>query len=256
MNRPKVVVFNSASVDGKIAVSPDFPLLYGDDRWKAIEGDAFQQVFKWLKSTHNIQATLEGSGSFIRRGERPSPLPPFEGDGGLLSEDFLPGEIVHRQGHQGWFTVVDGRGRIRWMYKDEFPDDAWRGWHLLVFTCGDTPAEYLGYLRRENIPYLVAGEERVDLDSALGKMASELGVTSILSTAGGRLTGALLQGGLVDEINILFLPAVIGGVETPSLFTSPALKVDELPVRLELISHQVRSGGQVWMRYSVKPRSQ
>ena len=37
MSRPKVVVLNSASVDGRIAVSPGKLLLYGDERWQAIE---------------------------------------------------------------------------------------------------------------------------------------------------------------------------------------------------------------------------
>jgi 2,5-diamino-6-(ribosylamino)-4(3H)-pyrimidinone 5'-phosphate reductase len=251
MNRPKVVLLNSASVDGRLAMSPDALLLFGDERWQAIEGGKSFNVFEWLKSTHNIQATLEGSGSFIRRGEDPEPLPLVEGDSQQLYADFLPDVVLQREGHRGWFTAVDGRGRIRWMYKDEFPDEVWRGWHLLVLTCGGTPAEYLAYLQREMIPYLVAGKERVDLRVALEKMRSRLGVTSVLSTAGGRLNGALLREGLVDEINIELLPAVIGGTETPSLFTSPDLEPGEWPVQLALISAQVQAGGQVWLRYEV-----
>ena len=69
-------------------------------------------------------------------------------------------------------------------------------------------------------------------------MRSRLGVTSVLSTAGGKLNGVLLKEGLVDEINIEFLPAILGGSRTPSLFTMPALKQDEWPVKLELISIQ------------------
>jgi 2,5-diamino-6-(ribosylamino)-4(3H)-pyrimidinone 5'-phosphate reductase len=251
MKRPKVVVLNSASVDGRLAMSPEIPILFGDERWNAIEGGDRFNVFAWLKNEHNIQATLEGSGSFVRRGEDPEPLPPIEEDPKDLYEDFIPDAVVQREGHQGWFTAVDGRGRVRWMYKDEFPDDVWRGWHLLVLTCRETPAAYLAYLQRESIPYLVAGEERVDLTKALEKMNSRLGVTSVLSTAGGILNGALLRDGLVDEINIEFLPAVIGGMETPSLFTSPDLQADEWPARLKLISSQVQAGGQVWLRYEV-----
>jgi 2,5-diamino-6-(ribosylamino)-4(3H)-pyrimidinone 5'-phosphate reductase len=252
MNRPNVVVLNSSSVDGRLAVSPDFPILYGDERWQTIEGGDRFNIFEWLKTTHNIQATLEGSGSFIRRGEEPEPLPSFEGDPQELFEDYLPDAVVQREGHRGWFTAVDGRGRIRWMYKDEFPNDAWKGWHLLVLTCGETPAEYLAYLQRETIPYLVAGNARVDLEQALVKMKSRLGVTSVLSTAGGILNGVLLREGLVDEINIELLPAVIGGTETPSLFTSPDLKPDEWPVQLVLISAQAQAGGQIWLRYKVE----
>ena len=144
------------------------------------------------------------------------------------------------------------------MYKDEFPDEMWRGWHLLVLVCAHTPAAYLAYLQRETVPYLVAGaanatkNERVDLGLALEKLKTQLGVETVLSTAGGKLNGALLRRGLVDEVNIEFLPAVIGGSDTPSLFTSPALEPDEWPTRLKLLSTHVQAGGQVWLRYQVE----
>jgi 2,5-diamino-6-(ribosylamino)-4(3H)-pyrimidinone 5'-phosphate reductase len=259
MARPKVVVLNSASVDGRVAVSPDMLLLHGDERWRAIEEwspvPAPSSVFEALKFIHRPQATLEGSGSFLREDDAPEPLPPFEGDPEPLYQDFLPDTVIHRPEHRGWFTAVDGRGRIRWYYK-EYPDEAWKGWYALVLVAHHTPAEYLAYLQREDIPYLVAGgkETRVDLHLALEKMKSKLGVTCVLSTAGGKLNGALLRAGLVDEINVEFLPAVIGGVETPSLFDSPALTPDEWPTRLKLISAQVQTGGRVWLRYEVVPK--
>jgi riboflavin biosynthesis pyrimidine reductase len=252
MDRSKVVTFARASVDGRIAVSPDVLLLWGDERWQAV--DESSGVFDRLKSIHQPQATLEGSGSFVLEGSEPSPLLPFEGDPESLYRDFLPEAVVRRPEHQGWFTVVDGRGRGREWIKDGavFGED-WEGWHLLVFVAHHTPPEYLAYLQSESIPYLVAGEggEHVDLGLALEKMQSLLGVACVLSTAGGRLNGALLRAGLVDEINVEFLPAVIGGLETPSLFDAPVLGPEEWPTRLELLSSQAQDGGRVWLRYRV-----
>ena len=46
----------------------------------------------------------------------------------------------------------------------------WAGWHLLVLVSRATPPAYLAYLRDEEIPYLVTGEERVDLGQALAKL--------------------------------------------------------------------------------------
>jgi 2,5-diamino-6-(ribosylamino)-4(3H)-pyrimidinone 5'-phosphate reductase len=250
MNRPHVVTLNSASVDGRVAASPDVLLLYGDARWQAIEGSSHFNVFEWLKLMHKPQATLEGSGSFARDEDEPAPLAPVEGAPQELYQDFLPDAIVHRPGHQGWFTAVDSRGRIRWVYK-EYPDEQWKGWYALVWVARRTLPEYLAYLRRENIPYLVAGEERVNLGLALEKMKALLGVTCVLSTGGGRLNGALVRAGLVDEVNIEFLPAIIGGVKTPSLFDSPDLKQDEWATRLKLISAQAQADGRVWLRYQV-----
>jgi riboflavin biosynthesis pyrimidine reductase len=252
MDRAQVVVLNSASVDGRLAVSPDRLLLYGDERWQAIAGSGDFDVFKWLKAHHQPRATLEGSGSFVREGQAPDPLPSHTGDKEALYRDFLPPEQVSSPELRGWFAVVDGRGRVRWGYKegDAFGED-WAGWHLLVLVGQHTPPQYLAYLQREEVPYLVAGDGRVDLEQALVKMKAQLGVECVLSTGGGRLNGALLRVGLVDEVNVEFLPALIGGVETPSLYDSPALGLKEQPTHLQLVSAQTQTGGCVWLRYKV-----
>jgi 2,5-diamino-6-(ribosylamino)-4(3H)-pyrimidinone 5'-phosphate reductase len=206
MNRPTVITINSASVDGKLAIAPDKPLLYGDERWQAIEawspaGD-LTGAYDQLKRIHKPQATLEGSGSFVTEGSEPGPLPPLEDDPASLYEDYLPDAVVQREGHRGWFTVVDGRGRIRNWIKDgaAFGEES-AGWHLLVLVGRHTQPGYLAYLRREDIPYLVAGAGQVDLCEALEKLHAKLSVRCVLSTAGGKLNGALLSAGLVDEIN-------------------------------------------------------
>ena len=250
MNRPKVIFYNGASVDGRIAVNRDSLLLYGDERWKAIEGPDNFDVFQWLRLVHQPQATLEGSGSFVRDGEQPGPLPLFEGDPAPLCQDYLPENILNRPGHRGWFTAVDGRGRIRWYYK-EYPDEQWQGWYPVVLVAGRTPPEYLAYLQREEIPYLVAGGSQVDLRQAMEKMKSLLGVECLISTGGGRLNGAMLRLGLIDEVDLVIHPGIIGGTDNPRLFESPELGSSEMPTRLRLISALAQEGGRVWLRYEV-----
>jgi 2,5-diamino-6-(ribosylamino)-4(3H)-pyrimidinone 5'-phosphate reductase len=58
---------------------------------------------------------------------------------------------------------VDGRGRAAWTHQG---DEETR---LLVLASRSTPP-YLAYLRREGIPYFLAGASRVDLRSALAKI--------------------------------------------------------------------------------------
>jgi len=253
MARPKVVTLNSASLDGRLAASRDHLLLWADERWQALDQarEPGSSAFEWLRRLHSPGATLEGSGSFVRDGDEPEPLPPFEGDPAALYDDFLPPAVIERPGHAGWFCVVDGRGRGRdWIKDGATFGPEWQGWHLLVLAGHRTPAAYLAYLQREAIPYLVAGgEDHVDLAAALGKLGTRLEVTSLLSTAGGRLNGALLRAGLVDEVNVELLPGVVGGYDTPSLFDSPALGPGEMPIKLELVAAQVRPDGRVWLRY-------
>jgi riboflavin biosynthesis pyrimidine reductase len=252
---PKVVTLNTASLDGRLAASRDVLLLWGDERWQALGGGS--ETFEWLKHTHRPQATLEGSGSFTRETDEPDTLPTFEGNPQVLYQDFVPEAVVERPGHQGWFVVVDGRGRGRGWIKDGAAfGPAWEGWHLLILAGHHTPAAYLASLRRETIPYLIAGQGPVHLRLALEKLGERLGVTSLLSTAGGRLNGALLRAGLVDEVNVEFLPGIVGGLDTPSLFDSPALGPGELPTRLNLIWAQVQTDGRVWLRYAVDRRKE
>lgn len=254
MNRPQVITCSTASLDGRLAVSAEVLLLWGDERWQALgeSGD----MFRWLKFTHRPEATLEGSGSLVRESDVPSPLPHVEGNTEELFQDFLPEAVLRRPGHRSWFVVVDGRGRVRdWIKEGDVFGEEYAGSHLLVLAAHHTPAEYLAYLRRESIPYLVAGQERVDLALALEKLGDRLAVKTVLSTAGGRLNGALLRAGLLDEINVELCPAVIGGLDTPSLFDSPALGADEWPARLKLLSARVQDNGRVWLRYRVAPGS-
>ena len=139
------------------------------------------------------------------------------------------------------------------MYKDGYPgDDFWTGWHLLVLVSNNSPVEYLAYLQKEFIPYLVSGVERIDFKQALEKMKRKLSVDTLLSTAGGVLNGHLLKIGLVDEVNIEFLPGIIGGGETPSLFSSYLLSENDVPIQLDLLSVSTHAGGRIWVRYKVR----
>jgi riboflavin biosynthesis pyrimidine reductase len=240
--RPRVVTYNATSVDGRVAISPG-ALLMSDSRWPSDGSDPYAD----LKRRHGPQVILEGSGSFVVEHEVPEPLPPAEAGADALRTDFLPEEALARA-TAGWMAVVDGRGRVRWAYK-EYPGEAWAGWHLLVLVSGRTPLDYLAYLRGEVIPYLVAGDARVDLAAALAALASRLGVRSVVSTGGGRLSGALLRAGLIDEIEVEVLPIAVGGTETPALFTAPDLDREALPTSLRLIAADVRPGGRVLLRY-------
>ena len=254
LQRPYVVVQVSVSADGRMALGPNRTWWdeMDDPRTKAPDeaNDAlWREIESNIKRIHSPQAELQGSGSFVKEGEALRPLPPHEGDPKALYQDFLPDEIVHRPGHEVWLVVVDGRGRLRTGYKgtEDHP-----GNHMLHLTSYGAPAEYLAFLQRERIPYLIAGEQRVDLRCAMGKLKAVLGVHCVRSTAGARLNGALLRAGLVDEIHIIYRPEIIGGFQTPTLFDSPELEADEWPTRLRLISAQVRAEGHVWLRYEVQ----
>jgi 2,5-diamino-6-(ribosylamino)-4(3H)-pyrimidinone 5'-phosphate reductase len=246
MDKPKVISYTLASIDGRITLSPETLLLFGDARWEAAAGNS-EEVYSRIFSQFKPGALLEGSGSFVLPNSPVEPLPSIDPDPALY-QDYLPVEITSVPSRM-WMTVVDSKGLIRWMYK-EFPGEVWAGFYLLVCVSSQTPPAYLTYLRRELIPYIVSGTDQVDLKKILGKL-SALGVRNIVSTAGGRLSGALVRQGLLDEIWVEYFPAIIGGKTTPSLFSAPNLIPQEHPILLSLRDCQVLPNQHILASFSV-----
>ncbi|MQM24125.1 dihydrofolate reductase family protein [Glycomyces albidus] len=248
--RPRVVVSVTTSVDGRLTLGGDRRLIEpaNADAWQSMLPESAQRLealrAERLRDRYGHYATLEGSGSLVADAAA-SPFGPGHESKPDLLADHLPPELVGREGHESWFAVVDGRGRVRWTMKRVGGAD------LLVLTARAAPAAYLSFLRAEGIPYLVAGEERVDLGAALRRMRERLGVACVVATGGGRLGGALLRAGLVDEVELLVAPAAIGGTGVPSLFDGPELAEGDAPVRLRLMSADAEDDGMLWLRYEV-----
>lgn len=231
--RPHVILTATMSLDGRIALGRDRVLLDPETgrRWADLHPPSVGRVRRPVGD-----AVLEGSGTFVPEGEVPTRLPatadrqPFD----HLSAAADPA-------HESWFAVVDGRGRVRWTQRGDGGTD------LLVLVADRTPREYLAFLQREGISYITAGKDRVDLPLALQRLHDELGVRTLVADGGGTLNAALFAAGLVDELDVLVLPAIVGGRNTPSLVDGPG----RATVRLELRSVDAEDDGLVRLRYGV-----
>ena len=244
MTRPRVVTFNLVSVDGRLTLAPGVNLMSGDPRWTALT-QGIGDPYVWAREQHDPDLLLEGSGSFLApaHADLLPPGPAVEG------EHHLPASIVAVPGRR-WFAIVDGRGQVDLTFT-EWPDPAWTGWHALVLTSRAAPAGHLSLLRERGIPYLVAGEEHVALGRALELLHDRLGVRTVVCTGGGRLGGALLRQGLVDEVDLEVLPFAVGGRGTPMLFDAEPLAEGAWPARLELVSTETLEGNRFRLRYRV-----
>lgn len=244
MSRPRVVTCNLVSVDARLTLAPGVNLMAGDPRWSELVED-LGDPYRWPRDVHDPELLLEGAGSFVSHG--PTDLVPAAADG-PEGEHFLPEAVLAAPGRR-WFAVVDGRGEVDVRFT-EWPDEGWAGWHALVLTSHAAPARHLATLRERGIPYLVVGREHVHLPRALELLHDRLAVRTVVCTGGGRLGGTLLRQGLVDEVNLEVLPAVIGGRGTPMLFDAEPLVEDEAPLRLELVSAQTLPRGRIRLRYA------
>lgn len=213
--RPHVIVSTTASADGRVTLSRAERLLEEgpNHTWRASWPPDTEEVLARRAAAtergHHQTVVLEGSGTFVADDAGPLALPHTDLDPDELRTDFLPRRSVR------WFAVVDGRGRVPWTHQGDAETS------LLVLTSRSTPLRYLAYLRREQIPYLVVGDEQVDLSTALVKIRELLGATCVVSEGGGGLNGALFDAGLVDELHVVTIPSLVGGLDTPSIMDGP-----------------------------------
>lgn len=250
MDRPYIVVMVATSADGRIAISPNITMWEEmDDPRTQTEGgtEMWKEVENKINFMYKPQADMLGSNSIVKEDELLKELPVFKGDKIHLYEDFLPKEVINSPNHKGWLVAVDGRGRLRSGYKG----DEGSGKHMLHLVSSGVSAEYLNFLQKNRIPYIISGEKQVDLKDAMRKLKKKLDINCLVTSAGGKLSGALLRAGMVDEVNIVLKPLLYGGFETPSLFDSEDLRADELPTKLQLITSTVEENGHVWLRYKV-----
>jgi riboflavin biosynthesis pyrimidine reductase len=234
----RLVTFNVASIDGRIGISRSAPS-WLDARWKPL--DRFETVD--FLSLHGARVSLEGSNSFTAR-DAPEAVFDDRAGASVPAGDFLPAKLRTHSGP--WFVVLDSRARVRWTAAEM--DDT----KLAVLISRGTPAAYRLFLRELDVPYLEAGEDHVDLGQALHRLGEIFNENCVVSNAGGVLNGALLRAGLVDEIDVQFLPAVIGRAEAPAIFEGYDSGASGSIRDLRLISAETRPDGSVFVRYEVR----
>ena len=135
---PRVILHNAVSLDGRI---DGFPV-------------DLQQYYA-LAAAWKEDATLAGSGTFLKAA---SVAPPED------ESAFVPPK-VDPSDHRAILVIPDSRGRIRtWHYLRSLP--YWR--HFVALCSKSTPRDYLDYLKERHIDCIIAGEDHVDLRTALG----------------------------------------------------------------------------------------
>jgi len=223
MAKPKVILFSGVSLDGRI----DFG-----------SGTIDMGLYYELASRWNADAMLSGSNTMLAAdatGSAPEP------------DTYIPPTELHPLAVPR-LVVVDSRGRIRnWNSLRSQP--FWR--EVTVLCSHATPDEYLEYLERREIPFIIAGSDRVDLRAALEELNTRFGVQSVRVDSGGILNGVLLRAGLVDEVSVLIDPCIVGGTSPRTGFVAPDLTSPEGIIRLRLIHTEQVQENIVWLKYQV-----
>ena len=220
MNNPYVICHMMASIDGRIDCAMT----------EQIEGNSYYEALEAL----NLDATIEGKVTALMHYAEKGAF--VNGDSPAVEAD----EFYKSHDSNHWEAVVETRGSLLWPEGDT-PD-------RLCIVSQQTSRAYLDYLRERGISYIVTGHDHVDLPHAIAMMHSEFGAERIGVVGGGHINGSFLAQGLLDEVSIIFGPAIDGregfcaafdGIETSH----------EHPYKLHLKSVRQMDDNCVWLRY-------
>lgn len=225
MTKPKVIIFNGLSLDG---------------RMDGGGGSVDMGLYYELAASWKADAMLSGSGTMLTAfaGQEELPASATRGEAKELHPLAVP-----------YLVVVDSRAQLHhWRLMQAQPF-----WDKVVALCSrSTPRAHLDEIEAAGVPVIVAGDERVDFAAALDELNSRFAIRTVRVDSGGVLNGVLLRAGLVDEVSILIDPVLVGGTSPRGLFVAPDVTSPEQVIRLWLAHFEQVRENILWLRYEVK----
>jgi 2,5-diamino-6-(ribosylamino)-4(3H)-pyrimidinone 5'-phosphate reductase len=229
--RPRVTCHMITSVDGRIVTARWPNLGTGRREYEAVH--AWYAADAWMCGRITMEPFAGGlreTGKRLAAAVTPTPRPDF----------------VAPHATTSYAVAVDPSGRLAWESAEIDGD------HVIAVLSERVADEYLEFLRARKVSYLFAGESDVDLKRALEKLTGVFGIRSVMLEGGGRINGAMLRDGLIDELSVLVAPVVDGAIGTPSLFDVSRDRAAFDPRRLALLAVERRADDVLWLRYQVK----
>lgn len=210
MNRPYIICHMVTSIDGK--VTGEF--LSSHESAKACE--IYYDINRNLKSNGFICGRVTMEGSFTG-GWYPD-LSEYEKK---AKTDFIPDNL------SGFYAVAfDTNGKLGWKSNriiDPDGDPGYDGAQIIEVLSENVDERYLGYLEEMEMPYIFAGEEKIDVDIALLKLKNIIGIDTLLLEGGSIINGAFERANAIDELSLVVAPVVADKNDKP-LFMDGAVQ--------------------------------
>jgi 2,5-diamino-6-(ribosylamino)-4(3H)-pyrimidinone 5'-phosphate reductase len=140
-------------------------------------------------------------------------------------------------------VAVDASGKLGW--ETGYIDDD----HVVAVLSEQVSDEYLAYLRRQGVSYVLCGDKELHFSVMLDKLGELFPIKTILLEGGGHLNGSLLKAGLVDELSLLHYPVIDGAKTSPTVFEQGEHPGPAAALRLRHVEQL--AGDVLWLRYDV-----
>ena len=228
MSRPRVICHMATSLDGRIVV------------------DGWPLAAEVRREYEQVHARYDADGWMCGR----VTMEPFAGAirsdvdvAGVYRETAAREDFIAPGVHESFAFAIDPSGRLAWKSNDIDGD------HVVAIVSERVSDEYLAMLREREVSYLLAGKRDLDASLALEKIGTRFGVRTLMLEGGGKINGAMLRAGLIDELSVIVAPVADGRMGTPALFDVDADQAT--PMRLVLENVEQRDSGILCLRYRV-----
>lgn len=236
MQKPYVIIHTHTSLDGKIHAI-DLPGFDAASRqYQELAFDP-QKQFLNIQGYLNGRTTTDDNTTFYRK-------PNLDEDAAEVPE----GDFIADANASMYYVSIDPSGKLGW--ETNIVDYGNVDSHVIEVITERVSNAYKAFLRRLNISYIIAGNDELDKELALHKLAALFNLERVFIGGGGTLNWSYLQSGLVDEVSIVMAP-IADGSDAQSLFDAKEPFSKAEPFSFSLIEVKPLEDDTVWLRYKV-----
>ncbi len=127
--------------------------------------------------------------------------------------DFIPNNL------SGFYAVAfDTNGKLGWKSNkiiDPDGDLGYDGAQIIEVLSENVDGRYLGFLEKMEIPYIFAGEDKIDVELALFKLKNIVGIDTLLLEGGSIINGAFQRADAIDELSLVVAPTTADENDKP-----------------------------------------
>lgn len=140
--------------------------------------------------------------------------------------------------------AVDPKGKLGWQ-ESQINGDA-----IISLLTEQVSDEYLFFLQRKGISYIVAGKDQVDFKQAFHLLFTAFGIEKILLEGGGHINGSIYNSGLIDELSLIVIPVIDTTPNTPTAFELTQNVEQVKPALAKLKKVEQLEKGVLWLNYT------
>lgn len=149
----------------------------------------------------------------------------------------------------GFYAIAfDPKGKLGWKSNkiiDPDGDPGYDGAQIIEVLTEQADNRYLSYLMDMEIPFIIAGEDEIDVDFALFKLKNIVGADTLLLEGGSIINGSFQRADVIDELSLVVAPIVADKDDKPLFMDSTAQNIE--------LTKSENINGNLVLNYKRKP---